>query len=468
MANAIAHDVQLLLKSTGRVLTNWDRYTVSLDMFNVGQPWTFSLWYSEREQSAWQTLQDEVKLGGKILFSIDGAPQLTGIIEELSTPESRNGFSMVISGRDIAASALDWDADPRTVVSNRPLGDVLELLFSQLGIAVDVVESSAAREVQSRARRGARATERSTRRRAHRVDSSRPRPDETVWQVVQSLLDRLGLMAWVAPSAQGGLAIVVDVPAYDSPPLYQLERSARLTETDRRLLETDLKCSIRGIPTVVYASGRAKRGDAPPARHRVQYDVPGMANVPPGVIRAPTSGVANLSIDVLGASIGPSLTSAGNPIAFNQEPTIVRPGVRIISERHEAPPAQATRRAYTNDQLAAWSFVQNPLPPQPKYLHSSRAKNPSQGEREARRFMAKKMRNFRIYMGTLRGHGQEVNGTRRLFALNTMAHLRDTFRNIDEDMLITGCEFSGSRADGQRTRLTLGTKGAINLEPDPQ
>lgn len=453
MPEAIAHEVQLLLKSTGRVLTNWDRYTVSLDMFNVGQPWTFSLWYSEREQSAWQTLQDEVKLGGTILFSIDGAPQITGIIEDFSTPETRGGLSMVISGRDIAASAMDWDADPRTVISNRTLGEALELLFAPLGIPVDVVESTAAREVQSRVRRGARATERSTRRRAHRVDNSRPRPDETVWQVVQSILDRLGLIAWVAPSAQGGLAIVVDVPAYDSNAMYQLVRSKALTETDRRLLETDLKCSIRGIPTIVYASGRAKRGDALPARHRIQYEVPGVASLP---------------IDILGAVIGPRLTSAGNPLAFNQDPVTVRPGFRIESEQRTAPPAQATRRAYTNDQLAQWSFVQNPLPPQPKYLHSSRSKNPSQGEREARRYMAKKMRTFRVYTGTLHGHGQEVNGARRLFALNTMAHLRDTFRNIDEDMLITGVEFSGSRSDGQRTRLTLGTKGAINLEPDPQ
>ncbi len=41
-----------------------------------------------------------------------------------------------------------------------------------------------------------------------------------------------------------------------------------------------------------------------------------------------------------------------------------------------------------------------------------------------------------------------------------------SFSLIDEEMLITRVEFEGSREGGQTTKITLGTKGAIDLTPE--
>jgi prophage tail gpP-like protein len=60
----------------------------------------------------------------------------------------------------------------------------------------------------------------------------------------------------------------------------------------------------------------------------------------------------------------------------------------------------------------------------------------------------------------------------QLYAVNTMAHVRDDLtidgeeRPLDEDMLITRVEFHGGRREGQTTTLTLVPKDSIVLTPE--
>jgi prophage tail gpP-like protein len=441
----VAHAVELSFRSNGTALDTWDEYRVTLDMFMPGSPWTFTLWRSSAREAAWRRLLNSARLGDQVIFKIDGATQLNGRIERRRTVVSREGAQLVITGRDLAGPAIDWDADPRTTLRNVTLSDVLTALFRPLGLDVVIGASAdAAREVQSRSRPGSHGAYSNPHRRSKRVDLSHARPGERVWQVADSIVRRLGLMMWVAPSADGQLAVIVDVPQYEGEAAYQFKRrigSDGQVTAASNILESEFDAQIRDIPTVVHAFGRAPRGDVATARHHA------------------------------GVSAGDRFFRNANPndphfLALDSA-ALPNPGDANAAVSPSGSATISTRLPYQNDDLARYPLVLDPLPPQPRFLHTRRAMNPATGRQEATRFMAEAMRRFRTYTCTVQGHGQTVNGQARLYAINTMAHVYDRISEIDEDMLITGVEFAGSRTHGQTTRLTLGTKGAVALSPEP-
>jgi len=479
----VSHEVTLTLKSTGTQLDNWDQYTITQDMFNVGSPWAFTLWRSGSTESAWRRMLNEVRLGDTVIVAIDGAPQVTGRIESrVIGVDKDSGAKLTISGRDLSGPALDWDADPRIRLTKQVLGDTLAALFTPLGIPVVIgANADAAREVQTRARRGARGANSDTsvasgrhhrKHRRKRVDLSHARPGERVWQVAESIVRKLGYMLWVAPDADGKLAVIVDTPNYDQETTYVFGRRIIEGEVtrDSGILESSLECSIRDIPTVVYAFGRAQRGDQRAARH-----VTGVSRR--SVFARPLGDDTGFWMrsglpDLLGRGDNPGTLEDMGP-RFGSLPAPATSGEQNATSPSQPTAARSpilTRQAYQNESLQSEvgdALVISPLPPQPRFLYSKRARNPETAEQEAKRVIAEAMRKFREYKCTVRHHGQFVDGQLRLFAINTMALVYDRVSELDrEEMLITRVTFSGSRNKGQLTQLTLGTKGMVVLTPD--
>ena len=473
------HTVSLVLGSISEEITNYDSYEIQLDMLQPGSPWQFALWHSASGNSAWHRFVPKIKLGDKVMLSIDGAVQLNGRIEEMRVgagPEG--GASITISGRDLSGVAQDWDADPRTRLYKRVLGDALEALFVPLGIPVVIgANADAAREVQSRVRRGTRgstsaATTASGRHhrkhRTHKVDLSHPRPGERIWQVADSICRKMGFMMWVAPSGNGELAVIVDTPNYDQFPVYAFER--RLLENghvtqESNILEGWLHAQIRDVPTQVYAMGRAPRGDQKPSRHVV------------GMTRRSIFARPLFDDRAFWARSGlPGLLDAPEDLAY-EGPRFGKPPEQATSaseqtagstsERTAARSPIGTLQPFQNEGLAQSNLVISPLPPQPRFLHTKRSRDPATGEQEAKRIHAAAMKRFRTYTATVQGHGQTVIGDLYIYAVNSMAKVFDNLIGLDEDMLITGVKFKGSRKPpGQVTELTLGTRGAIAINPD--
>ena len=109
-----------------------------------------------------------------------------------------------------------------------------------------------------------------------------------------------------------------------------------------------------------------------------------------------------------------------------------------------------------------------------RHIKSSRSCTGAASEKEAERVIAEAMAEFRRYELTVQGHGQTVDGFDRLYALNTMARVRDELctdpdgNPLDESMLIIGVTFEGSRQGGTTMKLTLAPKGSIVVIPqDP-
>lgn len=415
-----AHTASVTLQS-GVEVDVFDRYTITLDMMHAGNPWTVSMWHSTTRQASWDVLRREVKLLENVTISIDGAAQITGRIETLDTLTERGGATMVISGRDLGGMAMSWDADPTVRLRGLSLSDALSALFAPFGVPVLVTDAAAARIVQSGTNRASlggshhhrsrapvnantgrrRAPSRGVTTRRHRaqpIDRSHPRAGEKAWALAEEMCRRVGFLLWTAPAADGGLCVVVDVPAFTTDDVFALA-----LRTDRtafsNILKGGEKFNAKAVPTEVNVYTGTTRGDLISNRSRSQT-----FNI--GLTRADVSR----------------------------------------------------------------GFVADPAPAQVRHIKSTRSRTLAASAREGERVVAEAMAEFRRYECEVQGHGQTVGGVERLYAVNTMARVRDDLATspdgapLDESMLITSVTFTGGR-QGCTTRLVLVPKDSIQVIP---
>lgn len=135
-----------------------------------------------------------------------------------------------------------------------------------------------------------------------------------------------------------------------------------------------------------------------------------------------------------------------------------------------------SRASVVNDALYSDSvtrgFISSTTQAQPQHVRSSRARTLQAAQKEARREIADAMREFYRYTARVQGHGQTVDGVMRLYAVNTVARVRDDLftdpqgRPLDASMLVTDVEFSGSRQGGQTTTLTMVPLRSIQVDPE--
>ena len=127
------------------------------------------------------------------------------------------------------------------------------------------------------------------------------------------------------------------------------------------------------------------------------------------------------------------------------------------------------QRTVFNDRLVSpYVIAPADFGAQPRFLRPDQARSQAAIEKAAERTFAKAMGEFREYRAEVRGFGQQVGDARRLFTMNTGAHVRDDIEEppINEDMVIRSVHFHESRERGQIAELVLVPKGAITVTPD--
>jgi prophage tail gpP-like protein len=387
------HDVSLTLGGTGTECDVWDGYRVELGIFIAGAPWSFELWRSADARSAWDQLAPSVRPGDWIRFAIDEHPQLVAQIDARARGgDRRGGIKLVMSGRDLAAAAIDSDADPRIHLSNTTLEDAANAMLEPLGIPLLIgANAQAARDVQTALRPGPHGA--STRRpRRQRVGRFHPKPGEKIWHLLVELCRRVGLLCWPTIASDRTLAIAIDTPDYDQAATFVLQRrevNGVVAQDDPIIAGTE-KIDIAGIPTEVFVCGHNADGDTAAGRFRAWL------------------GNGGLFFD-----------------------------------------------GRVNDALGA----------RPRWIESTRATTQDHATQDAARVICDANRKLRLYECTVQGHGQMIGGRMRLFAINTVARIRDTAAGIDEDMYIERVTFHGSRNEGQLTDLVLHPLHAVQLVP---
>lgn len=322
------HDVALHTGTEGLRLNVWDEYSIELSMLSPGSPWAFTLYRSEDRSPTWKRLRQSLVFGDRIFFSIDGATQMNGYLEDIiESDDPHAGQTISISGRDLSGPALKWHADPRVRLTGLTQEDALARLFGPLGIGTRFGEDvDATRRVQMGTAHHRRVS-RARRPRRSRVDYAHPRAGETVWQVADAICRRLGYMMWTAPHPEDGLSVVVDVPDYTSPVRYRLARRPDGASQPGDILRAQHHVGIREVPTEVNVYTGSGRGEAVSARS--------MVTVANGAFYEPTSMGGFAAGELITQPMHVRGDRARTPAAARQQ------ALRLISD------ANARLRTYT-------------------------------------------------------------------------------------------------------------------------
>lgn len=265
------HAIKLTLGSGAIECDRWDGYTITQSIFEAGCAWSFEIWRSDLPSGAWDVLTAAVRAGDWITLSIDDAPQLVGQIDARSRGGAKGGAKFVLSGRDLAAAAIDSDADPRIHLNNTTFADAASAMLGKIGIKVQVgTDADQARAVQTSLRPGPHGVVVSSHPRRASVGRFHPKLGEKIWGLIQTLGRKVGVLSWPTIAADQTLAIVVDVPNYNQLPVFTLERREvdGVVDGASKILEGWDDVDVAGIPTDVYVSGHSADGDAPHARAR--------------------------------------------------------------------------------------------------------------------------------------------------------------------------------------------------------
>jgi prophage tail gpP-like protein len=432
------HAVELMLATDGLTVDVWDEYVVTLDMLQAGNPWTFAFWRSDPvtgqttgdRRTTWDLLRRTAKLGDNVLLTIDGAAQLNGRIETMNAGGGRGGISLVIGGRDLAGPAMDCDVSPTVTIKNMAFGAALIRVFDELGLNCAVTSSRAAQLVSSGSVPGPRAATAAAERKKAGL----------ITQGTVSAATAAGLSTAASSAVRRA---VVDI-AHPKPG----ERVWNFAES-----------MAKRLGCLLWVAPAADNGIA------VVADVPNDQATPSYVF------LRREVLQTAGAYEG-NILDGNEKLNLRGVPTVIT--TYSGTDRGNNTSAR-TREVTTNvavlDPQITRGLVLDPPPPQPKHVRSTRSRTQQRSAQEASNSILEGMRSFRTYECRVRGHGQTVDGVKRLYALNTVARVRDDVciagdgTPLDEDMLIVRIEFRGSRQSGTTTTLTLCPRGALVLTP---
>lgn len=433
------HDVSVVINNSRSELRTFDKYTITQDFMQPGQPFTMSF-FRDKFSQTWLAAARQTRTGDTVQILIDGALQMSGYITRSKGAHAvEGGFSWVVSGVDYAGAMKKWEADPRIVIKNTPLSEAVEKIAAPFGVILAGYDQDAARDVVSGRVRGSRGARRRKANRSGLIDLIHPKKKDTAWAVIERACFKLGFWPYIAPTSDGSIGIVIGRPAYDRPAAYSF-RKIMLDDTTpdplNNIIVGDYENTIDDIPTQLMGWGYGVPKDAPPERVR--------------------EGVKPFDYKKL--VLSRSLRK--NPDGTFESDGVLYEGNGPVNDR------PLVRMPFDNTRLTGFTedLVREILPPQPLYMDAEHSHSPQQVQRAIQRLLGKRMIHFRTYTATVDGHGQEVNGRRALYAINEMCHLRDDIFGIDEDMLIVRAVMEGSLPDSQKTTLTLSTKGAITLD----
>lgn len=111
--------------------------------------------------------------------------------------------------------------------------------------------------------------------------------------------------------------------------------------------------------------------------------------------------------------------------------------------------------------------VNVPVVPQLIYRVTEHSRTQDGASQEGQRIIAEANASFETYTAVVQGAAQPVSGQNTIYAVNTVAHVRDDWYGIDSDWLVTGFTCKGSRGDGVLSMIHMCPLGVISLVPEP-
>ncbi len=430
--------VSVVVRGLDLEIKTWQSYSIKEDFLTPSSSFQFD--FSTNAPS----LYNEIFVDGTdVQITVNGLPQMTGIIEKVTTNVDRaSGTVYRISGRDYLGPVVSASIDPKIRISaTQTVFDFLSLILSPYGIDKIYVSdelnysivtgyqkgkgrattvTSIVKEAQSRKPTDAKteavvyksktvtqvvSIDRPDLKKLQ-LDQLKPKVGDGAFQVIERLLSRLGLQMFAAADGSG---VIVDRPDYTTSPIHRLTRhfngdAENNIEDGYRALDSETQ------PSYLLAVGQSSGADM--AKSRVKC----------------------IAVNEL-VSCNPD----GSFAPFVQDVIARYPGITVLPIRDRLVPRTnriVSRRA-----------------PVPLMMKDDESKSIAQLVAFTRRKLSELQRKYMTVTYTVKGH--TFGDNRSPYAVNTNISIDDDYLNIHEDLWCIGRTFSKSRNAGTTTELSL-------------
>ena len=154
-----------------------------------------------------------------------------------------------------------------------------------------------------------------------------------------------------------------------------------------------------------------------------------------------------------------NILSGSRAVDVSQVPT----SVTVFGHSAIAASQDARLRVTLENDGLAHPRVATSTPARHRYLRDDRARTRAVCEQRARRELANAMASFDVYTAQVQGFGQRG----RLYAVNSMARVRDDLTGTTGDWLVTQVQMQRSRQGGHAATVRMIPKGSLVISPDP-
>jgi len=338
-----------------------------------------------------------------VTLSIHGRPQLFGRVEHIN--RGGNGGEVRIAGRDHMAELVENNIDPGVrITEDMTLAQAVKAAAGPCGIS-DVFDES---DAQTRSLKSGAPLKAGKDQGFGKLEPGNLKPEAGVgvFEWLNRIAARMGCTIQPGPTRS---SVILTAPNYESDPIATFVRSRDPTPSMRNnIARATADENYGNFPTVGLATGKVV-----------------------------TSGESAKSA---GADV-----SIADFIRQNAPKVADKVAARLLSKRVKPtdPPA---------DPLLLYRLL---------YVKDDQARKPEQVERSLSRALAERLRSSLSYEATVRGHIDPDSGY--VFAVDTMATVRDEVADVDERLWIASRTFTYSRGAGAQTRLRMWRPGSFVL-----
>ncbi len=338
---------------------------------------------------------------------LDGSSQLLGRIERTSI--GSDGVAVECQGRDYIADLVECNVDPTfKVKESMTLGDAILRVSEPCGIQAVLGDDDVALQ---NIRSGVQVKRKKRKQRQKTpLQDYQPRPGgEGIYEFGNRLTARHGVT--IQPGGDRGV-IVLNAPDYEQSPTYSIRvTSDKRAGSSNNVIEATATRDYTKFPTYTLANGKQARTEDKPTALRRTYDM---------------------------------LTLAS---AFSPEMQRILTSAKV----------EAGRKMPNEPRGGDFSLY--------RLLHVQDidARSEDQLDFCALRAIADRLKDTLEYSCTLRGHVDP--GSNAIWSVNTMVHVVDEIRGIDEPLWISECSKSFSPSAGAITRITCWRPSSFQIEP---
>ena len=381
-------------------IRSWTRYSFNSHFLRPTGGWHFEIGGKTIDKKLIASLAP----GVKIQLSVNGHPQCTGRVDDLEVSADRHsGTVLRLSGRDMLGQVLDANADPQLrFTKDMTLQQFLEsILVTQFHFTAVLGDSLDNRGVVTGQNRGEKRSKKGKPLKSIQIHQIKPYAHESALGFIERIIKRHGFWIW---NSADGKNVIVDVPDFESDPLYSLRRRTNTDALHNNILAGTVRLSMADQPTHLVCCGFGGGGDVAHTRLRCLIGNP-----------------------VFSANNGPLLDRYPDIQVIQTDFTILSPPAIDIPE------------------------------PRVVYLYDPESRSDEQLANFARRMLAERMHQSLTAYYEVAGHTQAGIP----WAVDTIVNVQDDIGGLSEPMYVLSRTFTKDRQNGARTQLELIRPGSL-------